>query len=47
MRNIKRNKLKGGNYFKLRGSKIGLITIGTLLFIISLLLILAFVVHDQ
>ena len=47
MENKKINKLKGGNYFKLRGSKIGLIVIGTLLFIISLLLILAFIVHDQ
>ena len=47
MENKKRNKLNGGSYFKLRGSKIGLIAIGTLLFIISLLLILAFVVHDQ
>ena len=47
MRNIKRNKLKGGNYFKLRGSKTGLIAIGTLLIIISMLLILTFVVHDQ
>lgn len=47
MKNIKRNKLKGGNYFKLRGSKTGLIAIGVLLFIICLLLILTFTVHDQ
>ena len=47
MRNNEKNIIKGGNYFKLRGLKTGLIAIGTLLFLISVLLILTFVVHDQ
>lgn len=45
---MKKNKIiKGGTYFKLAGSKTGLIAIVSLLSIISILTILAFVVHDQ
>ena len=47
MKNEKKIIINGGSYFKKRGMKVGLIAIGTLLIIISMLLILTFVIHDQ
>ena len=47
MKNEKKIIINGGSYFKKRGMKVGLIAIGVLLLLISGLLMLTFVIHDQ